>query len=98
MSKWLLAARKKLGGSFPRPDARRQMERYAAKLRQAKMKKARDQVTIDVPPSLDGTDEVSNVDFNAATKALALRWVRLARDGLESRFRIRSGESSRGPR
>ena len=32
MSKWLLAARKKLGGAFPRPDARRQMERYAAKL------------------------------------------------------------------
>merc|ERR1712070_368016 len=89
MSKWLLAARKKLGGAFPRPDARRQMERYAAKLRQAKMKKARDQVSMDIPPSLDGTDAV-NVDFNAATKALALRWVRLARDGLESRFRIRS--------
>merc|ERR1711991_431951 len=89
MSKWLLAARKKLGGSFPRPDARRQMERYAAKLRQAKMKKARDQISIEVPPSLDGTDGL-NVDFNAATRALALRWVRLARDGLESRFRIRS--------
>merc|ERR1711991_537160 len=68
MSKWLLAARKKLGGAFPRPDARRQMERYAAKLRQAKMKKARDQVAVDVPPSLDGTDAFA-VDFNAATKA-----------------------------
>lgn len=89
MSKWLLAARKKLGGAFPRPDARRQMERYAAKLRQAKIKKARDQITIDLPPSLDGTDGAP-VDFNAATKALALRWVRLARDGLESRFRVRS--------
>merc|ERR1711988_1339827 len=89
MSKWLLAARKKLGGPFPRPDAKRQMERYAQKLRQAKMKKARDQVKLDVPPSLDGMNVV-NIDFNAATKALALRWVRLARDGLESRFRIRS--------
>jgi hypothetical protein len=65
------------------------MERYAQKLRQAKMKKARDQVKLDVPPSLDGMN-VINIDFNAATKALALRWVRLARDGLESRFRIRS--------
>merc|ERR1711991_125997 len=89
MSKWLLAARKKLGGLFPRPDAKRQMDRYAQKLRQAKMKKARDQVKLDVPPSLDGMNVV-NIDFNAATKALALRWVRLARDGLESRFRIRS--------
>jgi hypothetical protein len=89
MSKWLLAARKKLGGAFPRPDARRQMERYAQKLRQAKMKKARDALTIDVPPSLDGTDDLPKT-FNAATTALALRWVRLARDALESRFRVRS--------
>lgn len=88
MSKWLLAARKKLGGPFPRPDARRQMERYAQKLRQMKMKKARDSVNVDIPMAADGT--ASQVEVNAATKALALRWVRLARDGLESRFRIRS--------
>jgi len=41
MSKWLVAARKKLGGAFPRPDARKQMEKYAQKLRELKMKKAR---------------------------------------------------------
>lgn len=38
MSKWLVAARKKLGGMFPRPDARKQMEKYAQKLREMKMK------------------------------------------------------------
>ena len=41
MSKWLLAARKKMGGLFPRPDAKRQMDRYAQKLRDLKMKKTR---------------------------------------------------------
>jgi len=88
MSKWLLAARKKLGGPFPRADAKRQMERYAQKLRQMKMKKARDSVNIEVPTQLDGT--MSALEITSATKALALRWVRLARDGLESRFRVRS--------
>jgi hypothetical protein len=42
MSKWLVAARKKLGGRFPRPDAKRQMDRYAQKLRNLKLKKARE--------------------------------------------------------
>merc|ERR1711871_1940076 len=41
MSKWLLGARQKLGGIFPRPDAKSQMDRYAKKLRDLKMKKAR---------------------------------------------------------
>jgi hypothetical protein len=33
MSKWLVGARKKIGGPFPRPDARKQMERYAQVLK-----------------------------------------------------------------
>lgn len=88
MSKWLLGARKKLGGPFPRPDAKRQMERYAHKLRQMKMKKARDSVNVDIAPAIDGTQAA--LDITAATKALGIRWIRLARDGLESRFRVRS--------
>ena len=48
MSKWLVAARKKLGGRFPRPDARKQMEKYAQKLREMKMKK-----TKGVQPTLE---------------------------------------------
>ena len=31
MSKWLLAARKRIGGVFPRPHARQEMEEYAVK-------------------------------------------------------------------
>jgi hypothetical protein len=97
MSKWLLAARKKLGGNFPRPDARRQMERYAQKLRQLKMKKAREVISggpkaaqaaaAAVPAKLDVAEQSQ---FNAATRALAQRWVRMARDNLDSKFRLRS--------
>jgi len=91
MSKWLLAARKKLGGQFPRPEARKQMERYAQKLRQLKMKKAKNsivkkEIKIDAPEE----EETEKIDITAATKALALRWVRLARDAIEAKFRSRS--------
>eukprot|EP00981_Chlorochromonas_danica_P002026 scaffold413_cov176-Ochromonas_danica.AAC.22 len=89
MSKWLLAARRKLGGVFPRPDARRQMERYAQKLRELKMKKARDRLA---QPSKTAPDDVEGetMAVSAATKALALRWIRLARDHMDSKFRMRS--------
>jgi hypothetical protein len=39
MSKWLIAARKKLGGSFPRDDAKKEVDRYAKKMKQLKAKK-----------------------------------------------------------
>lgn len=87
MSKWLVAARKKLGGPFPRPDARKQMERYAQKLRELKMKKARDRAAA---PSDKLEDEGEKTQINNATKALALRWIRMARDALDSKFRMRS--------
>lgn len=88
MSKWLVAARKKLGGVFPRADARKQMERYAQKLRELKMKKARDASKPAVKPTEEEEGEAANI--TAATKALALRWIRMARDAMESKFRMRS--------
>jgi asparagine synthetase B (glutamine-hydrolysing) len=39
MSKWLIAARKKLGGRFPRDDAKKEVDRYAKKMKQLKAKK-----------------------------------------------------------
>jgi hypothetical protein len=94
MSKWLIAARKKLGGKFPRPEANAQMERYAQKLKEMKMKK----VKIEVVKDADKLDELKKdleekfgkATFNAATAALAIRWVRLARDSLSSKFREKS--------
>jgi hypothetical protein len=95
MSKWLLAARKKLGGLFPRPDAKRQMDRYSQKLRDLKMKKAREEARKGIEPEEVGDELVKDFDvdtFNAATQALALRWIRLARDSLEARFRDKSAK------
>lgn len=89
MSKWLVAARKKLGGAFPRADARKQMERYAQKLRELKMKKARD-AAAGIQPKAADLDETEDANITAATKALALRWIRMARDNMESKFRLRS--------
>jgi len=89
MSKWLVAARKKIGGTFPRPDARKQMDRYAQKLRDLKMKKTRE--NLSKKPSKPTEEEERDMEtISAATKALALRWIRLARDVIESKFRLRS--------
>jgi len=88
MSKWLLAARKKLGGLFPRPEAKKQMDKYAQKLRQLKLKKTREQ--LNESNTIKKTDAKEELNFNAATTALATRWIRLAREALENKFRMRS--------
>lgn len=97
MSKWLDAARSKLGGSFPRDDARKQMDKYAARMRNLKMKKAKEAVGKQVADK-DKADEMKRAleeqfgeaVVNAATAALAQRWVRLAKESLEAKFRGRS--------
>jgi hypothetical protein len=42
LSKWLDAARRRCGGAFPRPEARKQMEEFAERMRARKLKKAKD--------------------------------------------------------
>ncbi|RYG70480.1 hypothetical protein EON64_00025 [archaeon] len=67
-----------------------QMERYAQKLRELKMRKARDRLgqATSEPPPIDMDEELGAQDMvSAVTKALAQRWVRMARDHLESKFR-----------
>ena len=122
MSKWLLAARKKLGGPFPRPHARAQVDQYAKRLRAYQIKKAKrmsstmvssklqgranDSVNNNQPLSAPGggnpnrpltkpgsaavgalkTDRDSPV-YSAATEALALRWIRMAKESIESKRR-----------
>jgi sarcosine oxidase delta subunit len=44
MSKWLVAARRKLGGRFPRESAFKDTEKYSRKLKQLKTKKAKTQL------------------------------------------------------
>jgi len=62
------------------------MEKYAHKLKQLKMRKAKEAVA--AAPIQVSEEEAAVI--NAATKALALRWIRMARDKLENKFRTRS--------
>merc|ERR1711871_1900278 len=86
MSKWLNAARRRLGGTFPRPNAREEMKIYAKKMREFKLKKAKADMRAKGYIS-DDEDEDGNVklkvgDINAATKALAKHWLLKARASL----------------
>jgi hypothetical protein len=94
MSKWLLGARKKLGGKFPRSEAKLQMDRYAQKLRNLKLKKAKAQA-METESAINEEDNGAlriedAMTINTATRALAIRWIRMARDSIESKFRTKS--------
>merc|ERR1711871_948409 len=83
MSKWLNAARRRLGGIFPRPNARAEMEAYAAKMREYKLRKAKADMRARGFIS-DDEDEDGNIKLkvgfiNAASKALAQLWLQRAR-------------------
>eukprot|EP00945_MAST-04E_sp_MAST-4E-sp1_P006724 g6724.t1 len=86
MSKWLNAARRRLGGNFPRPNARAEMEAYAQKMRDYKLKKAREEAKAKgLISDDDDFDESSKMEvgyLNAATKALCKLWLIRARASL----------------
>jgi len=83
MSKWLNASRRRLGGVFPRPNARAEMEEYAAKMRAYKLKKdKKDRKAkgfISDDEDEDGEIKLKVGKINAASKALAQRWLSEAR-------------------
>ena len=88
LGKWLDAARKRLKGTFPRPEARGEMEKYAEKMRQRKLKGGKKAIAGEVtdektPQSLI---EQRVVRLNAASTALAQRWLRAAQDSIANRF------------
>jgi hypothetical protein len=72
------------------------MDRYAQKLRNLKTKKAKAAAKkaadgiVDGEAEVDLSKEAEESRFNAATKALAFRWIRMARDSMESKFRGKS--------
>merc|ERR1711871_830603 len=81
MSKWLTAARTRLGGAFPRPHARDEMESYVKKMRARKERGGKKRPK--GAPEYDEEEEemMKNwvVRLTAASKALMLKWVRKAR-------------------
>jgi hypothetical protein len=78
LTKWLLAARKRIGGAFPRPEAQEEMERYARKLKRSRRRAGKkDHVDSDD----EGKDPSRHwrLELNEAARALALRWLWEAR-------------------
>ncbi|MEO1777070.1 MAG: hypothetical protein AAFS07_19185, partial [Pseudomonadota bacterium] len=94
MGKWLGAARRRLGGEFPRPHARREMEKYANKMRERQLRRARTGAAGDGEGHGDDERAGSNgvpaawiVRINAASRAIALRWVAKAQNSVHARLR-----------
>lgn len=95
LSKWLDAARRRCGGTFPRPEARPQMEQYAERMRARKLKKAKDARKAAAKAGGGQSDEDEpddaaakwSVKVTAASKALAQRWLRKAQDNLTGSFK-----------
>ena len=88
LSKWLDAARKRLGGTFPRDAARAEMEAYAEKMRRRKLKGGKQAVAGVVE---DETTEAARLEkrvvrLSQASTALARRWLRAAQDSIQARF------------
>lgn len=91
LTKWLLAARKRLGGAFPRPEAQEEMERYARKLKRSRRRAGKkDHVDSDE----EGKDPSRHwrLELNEAARALALRWVWEARDNRDAVARQAASE------
>ena len=87
MTKWLGAVRVRMGGEFPRPSARKEMERYVDKLRRIKLKKGKKKIAgMAADPVLE-REAQWEVNVNAATKAIGLRWLRMARDSCDRKFK-----------
>ena len=85
MSKWLTAARKLLGGEFPRPEARKAVEDYKRRMHDKTLKKRlkpkskllRNKKLIKGSPQ--------GVTVSAATRAIAQKWMNMARLSLSDR-------------
>jgi hypothetical protein len=83
----LVAARKKLGGAFPREGARKEMDQYARKLKKFQRineRRNRKLLKQEMEVAQEGQDKDL---FSNVTKALAQRWVTMARVGIEAKFR-----------
>ncbi|KAI9997870.1 hypothetical protein PInf_002127 [Phytophthora infestans] len=79
LTKWLLAARKRLGGAFPRPEAQEEMERYARKLKRSR-RRAGKKDHVDSDEEDKDPSRHWRLELNGAARALALRWLWEARD------------------
>jgi hypothetical protein len=88
LGKWLSAARRRMGGEFPRPDARAQMERYAERMRRRKLRGGKSAIAGEGTGNADADTAAKwVVTLNSASVALGQRWLRLAQDSIAARFK-----------
>merc|ERR1712071_466147 len=93
MSKWLEAARKKIGGKFPKHEVKEQMLKYVDRMKKRKSMSLVD-TNVKVTkrthrPIIIDYDDQHEIELDDVCQALAIRWVRAARKSAEHRFRER---------
>ena len=85
LSKWLLAARRKIGGSFPRSNAPLYSQKYIELLKRSQGKKTN---TLTHKTHIWKKDEAKwkRMQVEESSKMMASRWLMMARDSNNSRF------------
>jgi hypothetical protein len=94
--KWLTAARRRLGGVFPRPHAKDEMEARARQIRNARAARAKREIEKKAKQDA-GDGEHANARFgkfrcNAATKALAQLWMQLGKKAVVRKRREKTDQ------
>jgi len=98
MSKWLNAARKTIGGEFPKLEANEEIARYVGRMKKKELSTTlipteRRDTKLDSSNSSFGHHSDlgrKHFSFNASTQALAIKWVRAARESAKRRLKKRS--------
>ena len=85
VQKWLAAARKKIGGTFPLPEAKKQMEKYLEKIKQNK-RICRKKRNTEKKPALR-----SLVKLNNTAKGLVTYWLKDAKRNIKLQY-LKKGE------
>uniref|UniRef100_A0A7R9VKW7 Uncharacterized protein n=1 Tax=Pseudictyota dubia TaxID=2749911 RepID=A0A7R9VKW7_9STRA len=92
MSKWLEAARARLGGDFPRKEANETVSRYIAALRKRKLRNAQKNA-VDHIEVMNNVEEDSSgfgpVDLSDSSKRMMKLWVQKSRDSRANAMRQR---------
>jgi hypothetical protein len=85
MSKWLTAARKRMGGDFPKPEARQLMEDYKRRMHDRKMRSTLKPRNDNLRIKGNKAGRPPPLSLSAATKAIAKLWLQKGRKSLKGR-------------
>ena len=90
MSKWLQAARDKLGGEFPRQEAVQQTEQYLERLKRQKQtvpnKRTSRNGSVTRQMEMESDQNWGNLELDEKGEVIIKRWLHMARKGAVERF------------